>query len=51
MPTGASLVILMPIWSSPMGKLGWGSAVIQSRKSSCTSSAFTRYCSTCIGAQ
>lgn len=34
MPTGASLVILMPICSSPMGNCGCGSAVIQTLQGS-----------------
>mmetsp|Transcript_29465 Transcript_29465/g.94344 ORF Transcript_29465/g.94344 Transcript_29465/m.94344 type:complete len:215 (+) Transcript_29465:2037-2681(+) len=48
MPTGASLVILMPICSRPMGNCGCGSAVIQRRKSSLISSALTRKVSTSL---
>ena len=44
----ASLVILMPICSSPMGNCGCGSAVIHSRKSSCRSSVLVKKLSTSV---
>lgn len=48
MPTGASLVSLMPICSSPMGNAECGSAVIHSRKFSCTPSVLDRTPSSCM---
>ena len=48
MPTGASLVSLMDICSSPMGNCGCGSAVIHSRKSSCRSSVLVKKLSTSV---
>mmetsp|Transcript_24277 Transcript_24277/g.61115 ORF Transcript_24277/g.61115 Transcript_24277/m.61115 type:complete len:316 (-) Transcript_24277:1456-2403(-) len=48
MPTGASLVILIDIWRSPMGMPGWGSAVTHTRNSACTSSSLTMFCSSSI---
>ena len=46
-PTGASLVSFKPMCSSPMGKAGWGSAVIHSLKPSCRPSGLARMVSTC----
>mmetsp|Transcript_36313 Transcript_36313/g.73274 ORF Transcript_36313/g.73274 Transcript_36313/m.73274 type:complete len:261 (+) Transcript_36313:721-1503(+) len=49
-PTGASLVILIDIWSSPIGNWGWGSDVIQTRNSGSISSRslFASRCSSSL---